>query len=65
MLLSESSLEDLNSKLEKKVTVANFRPNFYVKGCEKPYAEVTITFFNLIQKHILFINIISGWMGEF
>lgn len=39
MLLSDSSVEDLNSKLEKKVTVANFRPNFYVNGCEKPYEE--------------------------
>ncbi|KAM9316858.1 uncharacterized protein PAF06_007951 [Gastrophryne carolinensis] len=38
LLFSEASLEDLNSRLEKKVTVRNFRPNIMVSGC-KAYAE--------------------------
>ncbi|XP_072046684.1 mitochondrial amidoxime reducing component 2-like [Amphiura filiformis] len=31
-LFTEVSLDDLNSRLEKKVTVRNFRPNFLVQG---------------------------------
>ncbi|XP_072047611.1 mitochondrial amidoxime reducing component 2-like [Amphiura filiformis] len=31
-LFTEASLDDLNSRLEKKVTVRNFRPNFLVQG---------------------------------
>jgi len=38
MLLSEASLDDLNSKLNKKVTIRNFRPNFVVQGCSS-FAE--------------------------
>lgn len=34
MLLSESSVEDLSSKLEQDVTVERFRPNIVVSGCE-------------------------------
>lgn len=34
MILSEASIEDINSKLSKKVTVRNFRPNILVKECE-------------------------------
>ncbi|KAJ8045590.1 Mitochondrial amidoxime reducing component 2 [Holothuria leucospilota] len=37
-LLSEASVEDLNSRLEEKVPEKNFRPNIYVRGCP-PYAE--------------------------
>lgn len=39
MLISEPSLDDLNKRLEKKVSMRNFRPNFVVKNCS-PYAEV-------------------------
>ncbi|XP_028676406.1 mitochondrial amidoxime-reducing component 1 [Erpetoichthys calabaricus] len=38
LLLSEASVEDLNGRLEKKASVANFRPNIVVAGCE-PFAE--------------------------
>ncbi|MBN3315978.1 MARC1 protein, partial [Atractosteus spatula] len=38
MLLSETSVEDLNTRLERKVGIANFRPSIVVSGCE-PYAE--------------------------
>ncbi|XP_077341919.1 mitochondrial amidoxime reducing component 2-like isoform X2 [Lithobates pipiens] len=38
LLLSDASLEDLNSKLEHKVSIRNFRPNIVVSGCE-PFAE--------------------------
>lgn len=33
MLISEMSLNDLNSKLKQPVTIRNFRPNFYVSDC--------------------------------
>ncbi|XP_007903196.2 mitochondrial amidoxime-reducing component 1, partial [Callorhinchus milii] len=42
MLLSEASVEDLNTRLEKKVKVENFRPVIVVKDCE-PYKEETWT----------------------
>ncbi|XP_045443063.1 mitochondrial amidoxime-reducing component 1 isoform X3 [Pipistrellus kuhlii] len=38
LLLSEASLADLNSKLERKVKATNFRPNILVSGCGE-YAE--------------------------
>ncbi|XP_052900631.1 mitochondrial amidoxime reducing component 2-like [Anopheles moucheti] len=38
MLFNESSVADLNRRLENKVTVLQFRPNFTVRGPE-PYAE--------------------------
>ncbi|XP_032145192.1 mitochondrial amidoxime-reducing component 1 isoform X3 [Sapajus apella] len=38
MILSEASLADLNSRLEKKVKVTNFRPNIVISGCDV-YAE--------------------------
>ncbi|XP_004867466.1 mitochondrial amidoxime-reducing component 1 isoform X1 [Heterocephalus glaber] len=33
LVLSEASLADLNSRLEKKVTATNFRPNIVISGC--------------------------------
>jgi uncharacterized protein YcbX len=38
LLISESSLEDLNGRLEEPLPMNRFRPNFVVRGC-KPYAE--------------------------
>lgn len=38
MLLGQSSVDDLNSRLKTPVTEQNFRPNLVVKG-SKPYAE--------------------------
>ncbi|XP_026196133.1 mitochondrial amidoxime-reducing component 1 [Anabas testudineus] len=38
MLLSEASVKDLSSKLEKGVTVERFRPNIVISDCE-PFAE--------------------------
>jgi len=40
MLISNKSLNDLNAKLEKKVTMRNFRPNFIIDDCSQPYSEV-------------------------
>ncbi|XP_062970359.1 mitochondrial amidoxime reducing component 2 isoform X2 [Cynocephalus volans] len=34
MILSEASLADLNTRLEKKVKMENFRPNIVVTGCD-------------------------------
>ncbi|XP_018427550.1 PREDICTED: mitochondrial amidoxime-reducing component 1 [Nanorana parkeri] len=46
LLLSEASLEDLNSKLENKVSIRNFRPNIVVSGCgafaEDSWKEIQI-----------------------
>ena len=38
MILSEQSLEELNTRLEKKVTMTRFRPNISITGCV-PYDE--------------------------
>ncbi|EQB78575.1 hypothetical protein CB1_001073062 [Camelus ferus] len=38
LILSEASLADLNSRLEKKVKATNFRPNILISGCGV-YAE--------------------------
>uniref|UniRef100_A0A2K5ESI2 Mitochondrial amidoxime reducing component 1 n=1 Tax=Aotus nancymaae TaxID=37293 RepID=A0A2K5ESI2_AOTNA len=38
MILSEASLVDLNSRLQKKVKVTNFRPDIVISGCDV-YAE--------------------------
>lgn len=38
LLISEASLEDLNTRLTAPVTMDRFRPNIVVGGCE-PYAE--------------------------
>ncbi|XP_077014021.1 mitochondrial amidoxime-reducing component 1 isoform X1 [Tamandua tetradactyla] len=38
LILSEASLADLNSRLEKKVKATNFRPNIIISGCGA-YAE--------------------------
>ncbi len=38
MLISEESLEDLNSRLTTSVSMNRFRPNLVVKGCA-PFAE--------------------------
>lgn len=38
LLISEASLEDLNARLDRPVTMLHFRPNVVVTGCP-PYAE--------------------------
>ncbi|XP_069787470.1 mitochondrial amidoxime-reducing component 1 [Narcine bancroftii] len=40
MMMSEATVEDFNTKLERKVKMENFRPVLVVKDC-KPYAEDT------------------------
>jgi uncharacterized protein YcbX len=40
LLISEESLEDLNSRLEKPIPMNRFRPNLVVRGCA-PFAEDT------------------------
>jgi len=40
LLISEESLQDLNTRLVTPVSMNRFRPNLVVKGCE-PYAEDT------------------------
>lgn len=39
MLISQQSLDDVNSKLVEKVTIRNFRPNFFVDKCSNQFAE--------------------------
>ena len=38
LLISEGSLEDLNGRLDRPVTMGHFRPNLVVSGCP-PFAE--------------------------
>lgn len=38
LIISEASLESLNSKLERSVTMTHFRPNIVISGCA-PHAE--------------------------
>lgn len=38
LLISQASLDDLNQRLQRPVTMAQFRPNLVLKGCE-PFAE--------------------------
>lgn len=40
LLISEASLEELNSRLEQPIPMNRFRPNFVVSGC-KPFEEDT------------------------
>ncbi|KAG9466120.1 hypothetical protein GDO78_017189, partial [Eleutherodactylus coqui] len=40
LLISEASVENVNAKLEKKVSTRNFRPNIVVSGCDA-FAEDT------------------------
>jgi uncharacterized protein YcbX len=40
LLISEESLQDLNSRLESPVPINRFRPNILVRGCE-PFVEDT------------------------
>ena len=40
LLISEESLQDLNTRLASPIPMNRFRPNLVVRGCE-PYAEDT------------------------
>lgn len=40
LLISQASLDDLNSRLEAPITMSRFRPNIVVEGCQ-PYEEDT------------------------
>ncbi|GHF11213.1 hypothetical protein GCM10017044_01170 [Kordiimonas sediminis] len=39
LVLSDASVEDMNSRLDSPVTVRNFRPNIYVSGVSSPFDE--------------------------
>jgi uncharacterized protein YcbX len=56
-LCSLESISDLNTRLEKKIKVYNFRPNIIVTNVDKPYAEVERTFTkqNKSEKHIVYL----------
>ena len=44
MAISEASLNELNTKLPRRVTMRNFRPNFAIKNVERPFGEVLLVF---------------------
>jgi uncharacterized protein YcbX len=48
LLISQESLNDLNSRLDKKLTMRSFRPNIVVSGCQA-YAEDSWTDFTIKQ----------------
>uniref|UniRef100_A0A8C6Y7X7 MOSC domain-containing protein n=1 Tax=Naja naja TaxID=35670 RepID=A0A8C6Y7X7_NAJNA len=70
LLISEASLDDLNTRLEKKASITNFRPNIVIKGCS-PYEEVSIIIilFYLFVSHLYnfykqTVDPDTGIMGE-
>lgn len=48
LIISEASLEDLNSRVDIDLTMSRFRPNIVVSGCE-PYAEDGFGHFKIEQ----------------
>ncbi|MCU7835328.1 MAG: MOSC domain-containing protein [gamma proteobacterium symbiont of Taylorina sp.] len=46
LIVSEASLEDLNSRVDIHLTINRFRPNIVISGCE-PYAEDTLGHFKI------------------
>ncbi len=65
LLISEASLNDLNSRLKEKVPMRNFRPNFVVKDVAAPYSEVNnvILYFFLLKFLILLYR--QGQLDQF
>ncbi len=39
LLISEASLAELNSRLDRPVSMDRFRPNLVIRGCDTPHAE--------------------------
>jgi uncharacterized protein YcbX len=39
LIASETSLDDLNSRLNRPIPMDRFRPNIVIRGCGSPYAE--------------------------
>ncbi|XP_033113706.1 mitochondrial amidoxime-reducing component 1-like isoform X2 [Anneissia japonica] len=56
LVISESSLDDLNKRLDEPVTMKNFRPNIVVKGCkafaEDNWTEIKIGGAHLYRTHL-------------
>lgn len=46
LIISEASLEDLNVRVDIKLSMNRFRPNIVIKGCE-PYGEDTLGHFKI------------------
>ncbi len=46
LVISEASLNDLNSKVDIELTINRFRPNIVISGCE-PYGEDTLGHFKI------------------
>ena len=49
MMISQASLDELNTKLPRRLTMRSFRPNFTANNAERPFAEV------LLSRHSLFL----------
>ncbi|XP_072615666.1 mitochondrial amidoxime reducing component 2 isoform X2 [Vulpes vulpes] len=58
MILSEASLADLNTRLEKKVKMDQFRPNIVVTGCDAFEEQVEVC--NTIEMTVQRFPISSG-----
>lgn len=52
MLIGENSLDELNKRLENKVTMKRFRPNFISKN-NSAFSEVIFKIFFLIKKNTM------------
>ncbi len=54
-LCSTESVDDLNTRLEKKIKVYNFRPNIIVTNMTKPYAEVEYSFLKISRERFILL----------
>lgn len=56
LVVSDSSLADLNSKMEEKLPMNRFRPNIVITGCE-PYFEDTMSDFQVSGVKFIGMNL--------
>ena len=42
MMISQASLDELNTKLPRRLTMRSFRPNFTANNVERPFGEVLL-----------------------
>ena len=58
-LCSIESVADLNTRLEKKIKVYNFRPNIIVTDLNKPYAEVGYASLKYLRRGVYALSFVG------
>lgn len=56
LIVSDASLQDLNSRMEESLPMDRFRPNIVITGCE-PYAEDTLPNFSIGDVQFIGMNL--------